>query len=146
LEDRSHLEQAVRYLYRLGYDNIRGFLRDGIESWYNAGLPVEELPLMTVHQLKARLESGDDIFVLDIRDQLEWNSGRIAGSTHIFAGHIAGRLNEIPRNKPVAVTCSVGHRGGVAASILLRAGFTSVYNVLGGTVAWRQAGFPLVNI
>jgi hydroxyacylglutathione hydrolase len=146
LEDRSHPEQAVRYLYRLGYDNIQGFLRDGIESWYNAGLPVENLPLMTVHQLRARLDSEDDIFVLDVRDQAEWNSGRIAGSAHIFTGHIAGRLNEIPHQKPVAVTCSVGHRGGVAASILLRAGYTSLYNVLGGTIAWRQAGFPLVTL
>ena len=145
LENPSHLEQAVRYLYRLGFDDIQGFLRDGIESWYNAGFKVEKLQLMTVHQLKYHLDSGNELEVLDVRDQSEWNSGHIQGAKHIFAGHIINRLYEIPRNKPVAVICSVGHRGGVAASVLLRAGFTSLYNVLGGTTVWRQAGFPLVN-
>ncbi len=145
LEDRSHLEQAVRFLYRLGYDNIQGFLRDGLQSWYNSGFPLEGLPLMTVHQLKGRLDAGDDFTLLDVRDQAEWNSGRVAGSIHIYAGHIAERLREIPHQKPIVLMCSVGHRGSLAASVLLRAGFTSLYNVLGGTNAWRQAGFPLVN-
>ena len=44
LEDQSHLDKAVRYLIRAGYDNIGGFLRDGIEGWYNAGFPTEYLP------------------------------------------------------------------------------------------------------
>ena len=144
LEDSSHLEQAVTSLFRLGYANIRGFLRNGIESWYNAGFPVESLSLLTVHQLKARLDARDDLTLLDVRSQAEWNSGYIAGSMHVYAGHLAERLNEIPREKPVVVTCSVGHRSGIAASILLRAGYTPLYNLLGGTTAWRQAGFPLV--
>ncbi len=144
LEDQSHLKKAVTYLIRLGYDNIIGFLKGGIEGWYDAGLPTERLPLLSVHQLKEKLDGGEELVVLDARDQMEWDSGHIPGSLHIFVGHVESRLSEIPRDKPVAVLCSVGHRAGIAASVLLRNNFPEVYNVLGSVTAWRHAGFPLV--
>ena len=144
LEDQNHLKKAVTYLIRVGYDNILGFLKDGIEGWYDAGLPTESLPLLSVHQLKEKLDRGKDLLVLDARDQREWDTGHIQSSLHIYTGHVESRVSEIPRDKPVAVLCSVGHRAGIAASVLLRAGFTQVYNVLGSVTAWRRAGFPLI--
>jgi hydroxyacylglutathione hydrolase len=143
LEDQDHLEKAIRYLTRIGYDNISGFLKDGTEGWYDAGYPTESLPLLSVFQLKEKLDRKEDLVVLDARDQMEWENGRIEGATHIYVGHVEKRLAEIPPDKPVAVLCSVGHRAGIAASILLRAGFPEVYNVLGSVIAWRHAGFPL---
>jgi hydroxyacylglutathione hydrolase len=143
LQDSRHLEDAVRYLVRIGYDNIRGFLKDGIEGWYNAGYPTRSLPLLSVHELKSRLDRGENLLVLDARDEEEWKTGHIPGSLHIYVGHVEERLSDIPRDKPIAVVCSVGHRAGIAASILLRAGFTQVYNTLGSVTAWRHAGFPL---
>lgn len=145
LEDQSHLEKAVRYLMRVGYDQIAGFLKDGIEGWYNAGFPTESLPLLSVHQLKEKLDKGEKLTVLDARGEEEWNSGHIEGSLNIYVGHIEQRLEDIPRDKPVAVICSVGHRAGIAASVLLRAGFSQVSNVLGSVTAWRHAGFPLTS-
>lgn len=145
LEDQGHLDMAVRYLIRVGYDNISGFLKEGIESWYNAGYPTESLPLLSVHQLKEKLDRHEELLVLDARDQEEWNSGHIPGALHIYVGHVEQRLAEIPRDKTVAVLCSVGHRAGIAASVLLRAGFPQVYNVLGSITAWRHARFPLTN-
>jgi hydroxyacylglutathione hydrolase len=144
LEDQDHLKKAVTYLIRVGYDNIIGFLKDGIEGWYDAGLPTESLPLLSVHQLKEKLDRGEDLTILDARDQREWESGHIQGSLHIYVGHVESRVSEIPRSKPVAVVCSVGHRAGIAASVLLKAGFPQVYNVLGSVTAWRRAGFPLI--
>jgi hydroxyacylglutathione hydrolase len=143
LEDQSHLDTAVRYLIRVGYDNILGFLKNGIEGWYDAGYPTESLPLLSVHQLKEKLDREEDLVVLDARDQEEWNSGHIRGAMHIYVGHVQERLSEIPADKPIAVLCSVGHRAGIAASVLLQAGFPRVHNVLGSVTAWRHAGFPL---
>lgn len=143
LEDQSHLERAVRYLIRAGYDQIIGYLRDGTEGWYNAGLPTENLPLLSVHQLKAMLDRSEELLVLDTRGQEEWESGHIAGSLHVYVGYLEQRLAEVPRGKPIAVICNVGHRAGLGASILLRAGYPSVYNVLGSVKAWVAAGFPV---
>jgi hydroxyacylglutathione hydrolase len=143
LEDQSHLERAVRYLIRAGYDRVIGYLRDGIEGWYNAGLPTESLPLLSVHQLKRRLDRGRQLLVLDTRGHDEWNSGHIEGAVHIYVGHLEERLAEIPKDRPIAVICNVGHRAGLGASILLRNNYSEVYNVLGSVKAWVAAGFPI---
>jgi hydroxyacylglutathione hydrolase len=143
LEDQSHLERAVRYLIRAGYDRIIGYLRDGTEGWYNAGLPTESLPLLSVHQLKDMLDRREELLVLDARGQDEWESGHIAGALHIYVGDLEQRLAEIPKGKLIAVICTVGHLAGLGASILLRAGYPSVYNVLGSVRAWVAAGFPV---
>lgn len=144
VEDQSYVEIAVRYLVRIGYDNIRGFLKGGTEGWYDAGYPIESTPLLSVQELRNKLDRGERLLVLDVRDDEEWASGHIAGAVHLYVGHLEKQIAEVPRDKPVAVVCSVGHRAGLGASILLRAGFPQVYNVLGGVTAWRAAGFPLV--
>jgi hydroxyacylglutathione hydrolase len=143
LENADQTDAAVRHLIRLGYDRITGFLKDGIEGWYNSGLPIESLPLLSVQQLKEKLDRKEDMTVLDVRDELEWSAGHLAGAQHIYVGQVAGRLAEIPRTRPVAAMCSVGHRAGLAASILQRAGYPQVYNVPGSYTAWRRAGYPV---
>lgn len=143
LEDAAHLETAVRHLMRTGYDAVAGYLRGGIEGWYNAGFPIEDLHTLSVHVLNEMLARREKITVLDVRDQAEWESGHIGGSLHIYVGYLEKRLDEVPRDRPVAVVCSVGHRGGLGASILLRAGYPHVHNVLGGLRAWATTGFPL---
>jgi len=142
LEDQCHLERAVRYLIRAGYDRVIGYLKGGTEGWYNAGFPTENLSLLSVHQLKARMDRGDELLVLDTRGQDEWETGHINGALHVYVGHLEQRLTEVPRDKPVAVICNVGHRAGLGSSILLRAGYETVYNVLGSVKAWVAAGFP----
>ena len=145
LENDERLAEAVRYLIRLGYDNIAGFLKYGTESWYNSGFPVEKLNLMTVQELKAKLDKAESLTVLDVRAQDEWEAGHIAGAKHIYVGHIEQKLSELAQDSPVAVVCSIGHRAGIASSLLLRAGFPQVSNVIGSMTAWRQAGYPVVS-
>ncbi|MBI2851601.1 MAG: MBL fold metallo-hydrolase [Chloroflexi bacterium] len=142
--DPAHLDTAVRHLIRTGYDRIVGYLKGGTEGWYNAGLPVERLNLLSVHDLKAMLGRGENITVLDVRGQAEWESGHIPGARHIYVGHIEQRVSEVPKDIPVATLCGTGHRSGLAASILLRAGYQKVYNVLGSMTAWKAAGYPTV--
>ena len=143
LEDESHLQRAVRYLIRAGYDQIVGYLKGGTEGWYNAGFPTESLCLLSVHELKSRIDRAEELVILDTRRQNEWESGHIEGALHIYVGHLEERLAEVPTDKPVAVICNVGHRAGLGASILLRAGLTNVYNVLGSVKAWVAAGYPV---
>ena len=143
LDDQHHLEKAVRYLIRAGYDRIVGYLKGGIEGWYNAGFPVEHLQVLTVHELKAKIDRGEQLTILDDRGENEWNAGHIKGAQHIYVGHIQERMAEIPKNKPVAMFCNVGHRAGLGASILLREGCRDVYNILGSMTAWKAAGYPI---
>jgi hydroxyacylglutathione hydrolase len=105
---------------------------------------MESLPLLSVHHLKAKLDRGDNLLVLDTRGQDEWDSGHIAGAMHIYVGYLEKSLSSVPKDRPIAVICNVGHRAGLGASILLRAGYPDVYNVLGSVKAWVAAGFPVI--
>ncbi len=144
LEKRADLNEAVRFLLRAGYDMISGYLKDGIESWYKAGLAIESLGLLSVHQLKSALDKHEELFLLDVRGGAEWKSGHLAGAMHIYVGNLEQRISEVPKDKPVAVYCESGNRSGLAASILLRAGYPRVYSVPGSIAAWKAAGFPVV--
>jgi len=142
LDDQHHLETAVRYLIRAGYDRIVGYLKGGIEGWYNAGFPVEHLQVLTVHELKAKIDRGEELTILDDRSDAEWNRGHIKGAKHIYVGHIRERMADIPIDRPVALICNVGHRAGLGASVLLREGCHTVCSVLGSMTAWTAAGYP----
>jgi hydroxyacylglutathione hydrolase len=144
LEDEMYLRAAVQSLVRIGYDRFAGYLKGGTESWYLASFPMESLPLLTVHELKAKMEHGEDLFLLDVRRHNERQTSYIPKSHHIYVGHLENRLGELPRDRPVAIYCTSGRRAGIAASILKRAGFGTVYNVLGSLSAWVNAGYPII--
>lgn len=144
VEEPEKVEMAVRYLVRMGYDNIAGALHNGIEGWYDAGLPTQSARSLFVQQLKEKLDSREPLTVLDVRAPHEWQSGHIEGSINVYVGLLEGSLDRVPRDKPVAVVCTVGRRASLGTSILQRAGFMNVHNVLGSMMAWKSAGFPVV--
>jgi len=143
LEDVGNLETAVRYLIRLGYDRIVGYLHDGIGAWYKKPFPLDHLGLLTAQELKKRLDRGDDLMVLDVREKDKWHDGHIKGALHIYAGHLEQHLDEIPEDRPIVVACNAGNHASLAASILRREGYREIYNLLGGMTAWQNAGYNI---
>ena len=146
LEDKTYINKAVRYLYRLGYDNLTGYLVGGIEGWYKQSLPLEHFGLISVHELKNWLNQKDDLFTLDVREDEKWDQGHIPGSVNIFSGYLENRIEELPRGRTIIVVCNVGNRASLAASILTRAGFQDIHNVLGGMIAWKNAGYEITTL
>ena len=143
VDESSQINTCMNYLIRLGYDRIKGYLKNGMEEWYARGFPIETLAVLSVRDLQTQLNSSA-VTVLNVRSRDEWNFGHIAGAVHIYTGRIKEHMKEIPSDKPVAVICSVGNRASLAASILLRNGFARVFNVIGGMSGWVAAGLPTV--
>lgn len=133
---------AARYLYRLGFDNIKGYLCGGFQPWANFGYDIEFTGLLVPDALAGML-SADKVTVLDVRGDAEWVEGHVKEAIHVYVGELERRINEVPRGKPVACMCSTGLRASLAASILKKAGFPEVYNVLGGITAWKAKDYPL---
>lgn len=142
LGNLSELEETVTSLGRIGYDNIVGYLKPSIVSWYLSGKPVEALKLLTSIELREKMEK-EDLTILDVRSIEEYESGHIEGSLNIYTGLIPKRYQEIPQDKPIAVICKSGTRSGFASSILLRLGIKDIYNVMGGMTSWKNAGYPV---
>jgi phage shock protein E len=99
-------------------------------------------PTVDVATVKA-LQGRSDVVVLDVREQSEYDAGHIAGVKLIPMGTVANRLNEIPKDKPVIVTCHSGNRSGQVTDFLRQQGYTNVHNMTGGITAWQQAGYPV---
>jgi hydroxyacylglutathione hydrolase len=144
LEEKDQLETAVRYLVRIGYDNIAGFLNGGISSWYMKALPVDGLILISVQSLKDKIERKEKMIILDVRGDKEWDKGHIEGAKHIYVGYLEENLDKVPRDCPIIVYCDSSRRSNIAASILKKNGYDRVYNVLGSMTAWRNAGYEVV--
>jgi rhodanese-related sulfurtransferase len=92
-----------------------------------------------------RLMNSGNALVLDIRDNAEFNGGRIPKSKNIPLSEIDKRVEEISRfkDKPVIVTCKSNTRAGSAAKLLKQKGFIDVYQLAGGFGAWQQASLPV---
>ncbi len=144
VEDRAQVQEAVRSLIRIGYDDIPGYLRVGMDMWCRAGAPVEMTRLTTPSKVKEWIDSGKDITLVDVRNLHELRSGVIAGSKLVHVGSVESRMNEIPRDKPVVIYCSSGYRGSTGAELLHKNGYSDVWNMLGGTNAWKELGYPMV--
>ena len=141
VERKADVRRVQRHFWRLGYDNLYGFLCGGASEWQEQGKPIRHLGTLSAAELNERRK---EFVVLDVREPHEWTQdGWIAGAERVFFGHLSGRLAGLERDRRYAVVCSVGKRASIAASLLLRSGFGEVYNVLGGMSAWKRLGFPV---
>jgi molybdopterin/thiamine biosynthesis adenylyltransferase/rhodanese-related sulfurtransferase/molybdopterin converting factor small subunit len=101
----------------------------------DAGKLAPELEISVV-DLKARLDKGD-VWLLDVREPREFEITRIAGSTLIPLGELPKRLDELPKDRDIAIHCKSGVRSAKAVNILKDKGFNRVQNVRGGILEWN---------
>jgi glyoxylase-like metal-dependent hydrolase (beta-lactamase superfamily II)/rhodanese-related sulfurtransferase len=140
----EQLHEARLRLARVGIEDARGYLDGGVQGWKSAGLPIAEVPQLTVQSLNDRLR-GHDLHVLDVRRQPEWQAGHIADAAWWPLDNFKVSPPEIDRNAPTAVHCKGGYRSMIACSLLQRAGFNNVINLIGGFDAWQQANLPVTS-
>lgn len=141
-ETAADVQHATTQLYRIGLDNVVGFLRNGMTDWQNAGLPLEHVGEWTVHELDER-RHDKDVVVLDVRGDDEVRKGRVPGAQHHFVAHLAEHVDELDRSRIIATYCGTGYRAAIAASVLKQHGFERVVNVPGSWTAWKAAGLPV---
>jgi hydroxyacylglutathione hydrolase len=147
LRTEEDWDDAVRQALRIGYEGVVGYLRGGFLAWAEAGHPTEAGGALDVADLARRLDRGGDEapLVIDVRQPSEFEEGHIARSVHIGAGDLPDRLDQLPRNRPIATICGSGYRASVAASLLRAAGFEDVSWVPTGVPAWAAHGLPLAH-
>ena len=104
---------------------------------------LDDLPQEVDVQTVFDIQNRDDVYVLDVREQSEYDEKHIPNVTLLPMSEIQSRLDEIPTDKEVIVTCRSGNRSGQVTQFLKENGFDNVHNMAGGIVAWEQAGFPV---
>ena len=96
---------------------------------------------LSPEDVRERLERGE-IELIDVREQYEWDAGRIAGARHIDLERLAGRAGEVDRERPVVFQCRLGARSAMATQAFRAAGWDA-YNLTGGITEWVRRGLPI---
>ena len=142
-EDPDHVRESQLRLARVGVERVVGYLADGVAGWVQARYELDSIPQITVQDLAAlRAGEPDHVTVLDVREPGEVAGGAMENAQCIPLGKLQARTAELDRAKLVVVHCKGGYRSSIAASLLRRAGFRDIANLIGGFDAWKAAGLP----
>ncbi|MCX8193685.1 MAG: rhodanese-like domain-containing protein [Nitrososphaeria archaeon] len=125
--------------------DLQKLIYEQVDKFVN-GIPVGKWYFYEVKDLKEKIDMGEKIFILDVREKAEWETGYIPGAVHIRLTELTDNLDKLPPEKDalIVVYCKVGLRGMIALSVLRILGYTNVFNLRGGSDAWVAAGYPLV--
>ena len=141
-EDVRQAERSARYLARIGYDNVRGYLGPSLAAWAASGGDFGTMPVLNAEQVHERVENHPDRWtLLDVRNVDEVSNEKIGDAIHVFLGELPAALEELDRSRSYTVMCASGARATIAASVLKKAGFDNVDLFLGSLGAWRKEGY-----
>ena len=132
-------EEAVTRLARVGFDQVLGFLKGGLNAWKNEGKETE-----TVEQVEAKeMESlSGTLPVFDLRREAEYNSSHLENANNTPLDYINEHMAEFPKGKKFLVHCAGGYRSLIGASILKARGDYQVVDVIGGYKSIENTNLP----
>ena len=145
IADPGRENESATRLGRIGFDDVVGFLKDGLHS-------LKSRPDLTVTTERVSapfaaelLASQEAPLAIDVRTPREREQKQIAGTLSIPLNHLTENLGKIPRDRALLVYCAGGYRSSIAASLLQRGGFDRVSEIAGGIVGWEAANLPVQN-
>jgi adenylyltransferase/sulfurtransferase len=93
---------------------------------------------INAQQLHEQLEHGDDVYLLDVREPHEWDTGHLSNSIHIPMRQIPSHLADLPKDRDIVVICRSGARSANVQQFLKANGITRVKNLIGGLMGWKR--------
>ena len=124
-------EEAITRLSRVGFDNIKGFLKGGIKSWIESNKRTNSIENIKAEDFIS-LNSKFDLDILDVRSQNENLNGSVKGSLNIPLINLSENINKVKPNSKTYIYCKGGYRSMIASSILNSNGKKNITNIIGG--------------
>ena len=103
------------------------------------------IPSITVEELKARRDRGENMTLLDVREPNEWSISDLPGSIKIPLGALPLRFGELPQKADIVVYCRTGGRSGNAVQFLRQKGYDRAVNLAGGINRWAETIDPTMS-
>ncbi len=142
-EDDEQINSAVTRLARVGIENVKGYLGGGMYAWDQSGFASATIAQIAVDELKHWLDEQRDVQVIDVRQPGEYLGGHVPAAASAPLAHLEKQAASFDHDRKTAVICAGGYRSSAATGILARHGFRDLYNVIGGTSAWVNAGYAV---
>ncbi len=137
-------QEAALRLGRIGFDHVKGYLDGGMQALTARPDLVWPTERITAPMMAEELAGAEPPLLLDIRNPREWAARHIDGSVNIPLNHLQERIEEVPRDRRIAVHCAGGYRSSIAVSILHQYAITNLIEMAGGLTAWDAAKLPVV--
>ncbi len=135
----GHEAEAKVRLARIGFDRVLGVLSDPVDTFVAHPELVEPLSRLSAEALAERIDSIEDLVLIDVRNPGEVALGTIEGARIISLPSLLSQLGQLDQTTPTVVFCAGGYRSAIAASLLRSHGFSDVSDLIGGYTAWQQA-------
>jgi glyoxylase-like metal-dependent hydrolase (beta-lactamase superfamily II)/rhodanese-related sulfurtransferase len=132
--DKGKEKEAIIRLARVGFNNVKGYVDGGIESWKKAGEEIDMIINIEADELAMDIPFDDRLVVLDVRKPTEFAEGHIKGAVNIPLNDMtdAANLSNFEEDQNIYVHCESGYRSVIASSLLKRQGIHNLRNVLDG--------------
>jgi rhodanese-related sulfurtransferase len=131
-------EESVLRLARVGYENVLGYLKDGVNGWDEKLSTVRSI---LAEDMKSEMDNGS--VVTDVRKPGEWNTAHLKNAMFLPLADFPDITKTLDRDKPYLVHCGGGYRSMTAISIMAKQGFKNLTNIYGGFGAMQQAGLEV---
>ncbi|MBY8996933.1 MAG: MBL fold metallo-hydrolase [Candidatus Thorarchaeota archaeon] len=140
--DGDDLVLAKAMLHRIGYDNILGFLRNGVNQWSASGRETDSIEVLSLDEFGAK-QTRREVVVIDVREPHEYDKERIEDSVSSPMTGFEEKAKDFMAAGPTVILCPVGNRSTTAASILKHKGVDDIAVSLDGLKAWKAFDYPL---
>jgi rhodanese-related sulfurtransferase len=130
--------EAVIRLARVGYDNVVGFLKGGVENWKNEGKTIEVISSISAAELENISNADSHIQILDVRNVGEFLSEHLQNAQNYPLGDLTSLMDSLDANATYYIHCAGGYRSMVAASLLRANGFKNLIDIAGGYKAIKE--------
>jgi len=140
----SREQEAGLRLGRIGFDYVKGYLRDGMAALAQRPDLVHTTERVSPSMLAEELASAEPPLVIDVRTNTEWSAKHLNESINLPLPQLQQRIAQIPQGRRITVYCAGGYRSSIAVGILKQHGITNVIELAGGIAAWEAANLGLV--
>ncbi|MGY5878872.1 MAG: rhodanese-like domain-containing protein [Candidatus Thorarchaeota archaeon] len=142
LNGMSDLELSKSSLYRVGLDNVVGYLKDGFLGWSNSGKQVESISTISSEDLNDALKR-DTVHVIDVRESHEYETEWIPTSRPSPLTRLEEEVAFLDASEKIVTVCPSGFRSTTAASMMKRRGIDNVAVFFTGLKKWKSDGYPM---
>ena len=139
IADEGQEEEVVTRLSRVGFDNVNGFLKGGINAWSKEGYPVGKVEQVDADELLALMNKGEKN-VIDVRRASEYSSEHLVDVANYPLDYWKDSLASLKENERYYVHCAGGYRSMVFISLLKKEGYLNLVDVKGGFSAIKATG------
>jgi rhodanese-related sulfurtransferase len=137
VQDGDEREAVIR-LARVGYDNVVGYLKGGIDNWRNEGKVVDTIKSISATEFETVVNDDKNLQVLDVRNVGEYLSEHLLNAQNYPLGDLSSTMDSLDTNATYYIHCAGGYRSMVAASLLHANGFKNLIDIAGGYKSLKE--------